>query len=274
MATDLRTLRARRAHNEHRCRRLTATAAPLRTEDLDWPSIGDHEVGAEVLHALVYMRDVEGFTDRDLVGLAGHRTTLSDPVIGPFLAVWRSEEAGHTAALDRFLSAYASARGVAISPRQLPPPATAPWLERAAARVQGPVGQVVAAAHMVWGAANEQLTLQGYRLLARRCGHPVLATLLGRIADQEARHFSFYFLQGQVRLADSRIARAALPRLIGRAWTPVGVGEGYKAQEDFDRLRQYLASGDDGRAAITRMDNRFASLPGFQRLRIYQRALG
>lgn len=81
---------ALRARNERRCRRLLATAAPLRTDDLDWASVPDVELAPEVVDALVYMRDVEGFTDRDLVGLTAHRTTLGDPIIRAAIQCSRS----------------------------------------------------------------------------------------------------------------------------------------------------------------------------------------
>ncbi len=109
-------------------------------------------------------------------------------------------------------------------------------------------------------------------LLAARCGHPALAQLLTRIAAQEARHYSFYLLQAEWRLAASRSARAILPRVLERSWTPVGVGDGYKPAEEFDRLLSFLVDDDDGRRSLQRMDARFASLPGFDRLRIFQAA--
>ncbi len=65
---------------------------------------------------------------------------------------------------------------------------------------------------MTWGTANELLTMNGYRLLADQCGHPMLAQILRRIADQESRHYSFYLLQAQWRLASSWLARSVLPR--------------------------------------------------------------
>jgi rubrerythrin len=264
--------RALRAANEARCERILDTAAPLAVDDLDWASVGTVDVGMSVLDTLVYMRDVEGFTDRDPVGLVAHRTTLSDPLLRRFLELWRSEERVHSAVLERWLDAYAAARSLGLPPRQLPPPAVAPLRERAIAQIGGPVGHVVAAAHMAWGAANELLTLNGYRILAERSDDPVLSELLQRIAAQESRHYSFYLLQAEWRLAASPLARWALPKVLDGTWTPVGIGDGYKTREEFERVLAYLASGRDGRSAIARMDNRFSRLPGFERLRIFRDA--
>jgi len=261
-----------RARNDARCQRILDTAAPLVLDDLDWEAVPRTAVAPEVVDCLVYMRDVEGFTDRDLVGFTAHRSTLADPLIRRFLGIWRSEEAGHTQALDRFLTGYAAGRDVTVPSRPAPPAATVPFAERVMARIGGPVGTVVTTAHMTWGAANELLTLNGYRLLADRCGHPTLATLLRRIAAQEARHYTFYLLQAQWRLATSRTARTVLPRILRGAWTPVGVGDGYKSPAEFGHVLRFLAQGDDGRRAFTRMDARFAALPGFDGLRIYREA--
>ena len=264
--------RALRVSNEGRCTRILDSAAPLQIDDLDWAGVGSVELESSVVDTLIYMRDVEGFTDRDLVGLVAHRTTLADPIIRRFLDLWRFEEHVHSEVIDRYLTQYAAARGIELPARQLAPPAEAPLRERVLTHVRGPFGRVVAAAHMAWGAANELLTLNGYRILADRCGDPLLTTLLDRIAAQESRHYSFYLLQAEWRLADSGAARWALPKVLDGTWTPVGIGDGYKSREEFDRVLGYLASGVDGTAAIDRMDRRFAALPGFDRLRIFSDA--
>jgi hypothetical protein len=272
MATERFDWRAARERNEARCARILNTSAPLQIDDLPWDQVGTTMLDDRVIESLVYMRDVEGFTDRYLVGLAAHRTTLGDRLIGQFLKTWRTEEAGHAKALDDYLRCYATATGTTIPERQLPPPPTAAVHERIISHVRGPVGRIVAAGHMAWGAANELLTLNGYRLLAARCGDPVLVTLLDRIAAQEARHYSFYLLQAEWRLQQSRAARFVLRRVLRGAWTPVGVGDGFKTAQEFAGVAAYLASDADGERAVHRMDRRFSALPGFDGLRIYERA--
>jgi hypothetical protein len=272
MAATQPSIRALRAGNEARCRRLLAKSELLPVADLDWSAVGAVELDQGTLDTLVYMRDVEGFTDSYVVGLAAHRTTLADPLVREFLDVWQVEEAAHSHAIARFLDAYAAARGVAVATVQPSPIRRIPWGERTLSRVGGPVGTVVAAAHMSWGAANELLTMNGYRLLAARCGDPVLAELLRRIAAQESRHYSFYLLQAEWRLAGSRLARFVLPRVLAGAWTPVGVGDGYKTTEEFRRVMAVLSARPEGQQVIDRMDRRFAALPGFTGLRIYRRA--
>lgn len=262
----------RRHHNEQRCRRLLDRSALLDTSDLDWAAVGTVPVAPQVLRCLVYMRDVEGFTDSYVSGLAAHPRTLSDPLLAAFLAVWQREEAEHARAIDRYLVAYAARAGTAIAARQPAPAPDVGRMERFAVQATRPIGGVVTTAHMVWGAANELLTMHGYRLLARRGGDPVLAELLGRIAAQESRHYGFYLLQAEWRLEESRLARSLLPLVMTRWWTPVGIGDGYKTRADFDDVLGFLAAGEEGRRAITRMDATFARLPGFVRSRIFSSA--
>jgi rubrerythrin len=264
--------RALRAQNEARCERLVARSALVEVDDLAWGEVGSQPVDDGVLACLVYMRDVEGFTDRDLVGVVAHPNTLGDPLVARFLAAWRSEEAAHARALDRYLTTYAARRSVAL-PAMQPPPSDVPPSERMLLAMTRPIGHVVTAAHMVWGAANELLTMHGYRLLARRCGDPVLAELLTRIAAQESRHYSFYALQAQWRLDESRLARLVLRSVMRRSWTPVGIGDGYKSPAEFDQVLDYLAVDERGAQAVDVMDATFTRLPGLDDVRIFERAV-
>jgi len=261
-----------RTHNEMRCRRILERSELLDVEDLDWSQVGAVELAPGVLETLVYMRDVEGFTDSYVAGIGAHRTTLADPIVRDFLSVWQAEEAVHSQAIARFLDAYAQARGVTIAATQPSPTPRIPLYERAITHVGGPVGTLVAAAHMAWGAANELLTMNGYRMLADQSEDPMLAAMLRRIAAQESRHYSFYLLQAEWRLADSRLARFVLPKILDGSWTPVGVGDGYKTAEEFQRVLAVLNARPESERIIDRMDRRFSSLPGFARLRIYRAA--
>ena len=249
--------------NERRCARLVAKSALLDTRDIRWEDAPAVELDDEAIACLVYMRDVEGFTNRDLTGFAGHPATLADPLIAEFLHAWRAEEAEHARALGLFLDSYCAGRDRPVPPMQPAPSSTPPLSERLLVTLSRPVGHVVTAAHMTWGALNELLTMTGYRLLARRCAHPLLDQLLARIAAQESRHYSFYLLQAEWRLHASRLARGVLPALIRRSWTPVGVGGDYKQPAEFDQVMTYLAGGAAGHDVVRALDRKVGRLPGF-----------
>lgn len=260
-----------RDNNERRSARLLARSELLDTSGLEWGGVGEHPVAPAVIECLVYMRDVEAFTNRYLTGLVAHPATLADPLVSAFLPIWQAEEGAHADALSRYLYRYAARTGTTIPAAQAPPPV--PASERWLVAATRPVGHVVTAAHMLWGAANELLTMTGYRLLAARCGEPTLAELLRRIAAQESRHYAFYRLQAEWRLAASRLGRAVLPRIMRRAWTPVGVGDGFKARGEFDRVLAFLSTDERGRAAAETMDGAFRRLPGCGELRIFHTAM-
>ena len=259
--------------NQAKCERLLSRSGLVEIDDLDWDQVGEAPLDPGVLTCLVYMRDVEGFTDRDLVGAVAHPNTLRDPILRRFLGVWRAEEAAHAKAIDRYLRTYAARRGVELPAQQPAPPGVISRRERVLLQVTRPVGHLVTAAHMVWGAANELLTMHGYRLLAQRSNDPVLRELLTRIAAQESRHYGFYALQAQWRLDASRLARLALPAVMRRSWTPVGIGDEYKTPDEFGQVLAYLAEDDRGLRTVDTMDATFTRLPGFDGVRIYRRAV-
>jgi hypothetical protein len=260
-----------RSENERRCEGLLRRSALLDTDGVEWDAVGRHQVSDDVLHCLVYMRDVEAFTNRYLAGVVAHPNTLSDPLISQFLPIWQREEGAHASALATYLDRYAATIGRPLPAMPSPPPLK--WSERWLVALTRPVGHVVTAAHMTWGAANELLTMTGYRLLARRSGDPVLADLLHRIAAQESRHYAFYRLQAEWRLADSPLARRVLAWIMRRSWTPVGVGDGFKRPDEFDRVLRFLADDARGQQAAVQMDGAMGRLPGCARLHIFERAV-
>jgi hypothetical protein len=97
----MKDLQQLRHLDERRCERLVAKSALLDTSDLRWETAAAVELDDAALACLVYMRDVEGFTTRELSGLAGHPTTLADPLIRRFLTAWRAEEAEAPGAAGR-----------------------------------------------------------------------------------------------------------------------------------------------------------------------------
>src|SRR5438034_179435 len=110
-------------------------------------------------------------------------------------------------------------------------------------------------------------TLTGYRRLAAIAGHPVLTELLERIMGDESRHFFFYYRQAEQRLqhpAPARVARL----LVDRFWAPVGSGVG--PADDLIFMARYLFAGDDGRAAVRRVDDTIRRLPGFATVRLLE----
>jgi hypothetical protein len=220
-----------------------------------WDEVSRHPLPAAALRTLCYMQDIESHTVIYMRTLLSTRA-IDEPDIATFLACWLYEETFHGRALARFLEAC----GQPIAPRPRSRESIGQHLRTLATQLVARAWPGFVAVHMTWGAINELTTLTGYQRLAAVARHPVLDTLLERIARDEARHFAFYYQQAARRLADPRTARIAR-LLVDRFWAPVGSGVQPAAETRF--LADYLFAGPDGRAAAQRIDERIRRLPGF-----------
>jgi hypothetical protein len=243
-----------------------ASAGPVRTDDLDFSAFRREPLSDEVLRCLRYMHDVESHTVcylRDLLLTPSHR----DPRVTTFLTAWAYEEHWHGVALGRVLAEHdepSGAHRVADMRARLPrKDHLAPLLSALGGLV---AGEDFVALHMTWGAVNEWSTAAGYDRLATLAGHPVLTELLGRIKQQESRHIAFYASEARQRLAASGKARWLTRLALRRLWAPVG--SGVMPAEETRFLLDWLLAGDEGEAAVRRIDANVARLPGMQQLRI------
>src|SRR5437870_8222719 len=237
-----------------------ARSGALDLTGIDWTEVPRHPLPEPAIRTLLYMQDIESHTIVYLRSLLATRA-IDDPEVSTFLACWLYEETLHGIALARFLEAA----GHPVAPR---PRGQEPLAQRVEAMATAMVSRAwpdFCAVHMTWGAINELTTLTGYRRLAAVAGHPVLTDLLERIMGDESRHFFFYYRQAEQRLqhpAPARVARL----LVDRFWAPVGSGVG--PADDLIFMARYLFAGDDGRAAVRRVDDTIRRLPGFATVRL------
>lgn len=235
--------------------------------DLDafaWADVKKHPVSPHTVRALTYMQDIEFHTIIYLRALLATRA-VDDPEVATFLACWVHEETFHGLAIARFLDAAGHPLPARATPRGQEP--LTKRLEGWATAVVSRTWPDFCAVHMTWGAINELTALTGYRRLKAMDGHPVLGELMERVALDESRHFFFYYRQAEVRLrrpGAAWIARA----LIDRFWAPVGSGVGAPTELEF--MARYLFTGDEGRAAIRKVDETIQRLPGFERAQLLE----
>jgi hypothetical protein len=229
--------------------------------DLDaiaWADVPKYPVSPAVIRTLTYMQDIEIHTIIYLRELLATRA-IDDPEVVTFLACWVHEETFHGLALARFLEAA----GHPVPPRARPH-GRAPIRKQLEAMGIAAVSKLwpdFCAVHMTWGAINELTTLTGYRRLHLLAGHPILGALLEHIARDESRHFFFYYRQAEARLRRPGAARVAR-LLVDRFWAPVGSGVGPEPELQF--LASYLFAGEEGRAAVRKVDETIRRLPGFE----------
>ncbi len=250
-----------------------------------WERIADHPLSGAEARCLTYMMDIESHTMVFLRDLLATRA-VHDARLTAFLASWAYEELWHGEALGRFLGEagarpgpgqdlprwddpYPSCVGRIGRVRAGATGARATLGRRALAAASWCIGGFPAV-HMAWGAVNELSTLTAYERLVRGTANPVLVDLLGRIVRDERRHYSFYRVEAERRLAADARARRAARLAFDRAWAIVGTGVRPLAETDFVVL--HLFGDGDGLLAAREMDRTVDGLPGLDGLRLFERA--
>jgi hypothetical protein len=201
-------------------------------------------------HTIIYMRDL----------LAGHST--KDPEVTAFLSVWVYEELWHGRALDKVLRA--SGREV-LSTRATDVVESLSWRERIEAFLASIFANSTPhfiGTHMAWGALNEFTAAASYMALARRTQNPAVRELCKRIAQQERKHYAFYFDQAEKRLGRSGLARFLAKTALNHLWTPVG--SGLIGSDQLPMTAAYLFGDDEGWNELVRAEEKIASLPGLE----------
>jgi len=229
---------------------------------IKWNEIKNHPINPAFLPVLVYMRDIEYFTDMYYQEL--RRTpTGKDPIIKKFMDRWSIEELHHGNLLNRFLEEAGYPTGKnwqAEATRKIPRLYTiGSYLVDHASR---PFGKHFHGAHMVWGAINEITAMNAYRRLSDLAGHPVLKQLLIGIVQEESIHGSFYWNVARVKLGETKFSRNLARFIIGKFWSPVGQGAKPKCEANY-----VMATLWPGKEGLELFDQKIASrierLPGF-----------
>ncbi|PPK98122.1 hypothetical protein CLV92_102275 [Kineococcus xinjiangensis] len=247
------------------------TVEPVRWDDLDFDTFRSSPLSEGALRCLRYMSDVETHTVcylRDLLVTPSHE----DPEITTFLTNWNYEEYWHGEVLDDVLDAHGldtSAERTSAMRKRLG------WKDRLAPTQQALLANMLGAdfiaTHMTWGAINEWCTHAAYARFSQREQHPVLDTILKRIAKQETRHIAFYNSQARERLAASRKARVLTRLAVKTSWGLVG--SSVMPREEVVHLLTYLFSGEEGLAAARKIDAKVHGLPGLEDTHLVEREL-
>lgn len=230
--------------------------------NIRWNEIKDYPLNEAFVPVLIYMRDIEYFTDMYYTELL-RTPTGRDPVIKKFMDRWSVEELHHGNLLNRFLEESGHPTGKN-------------WQAEAMKNIPKSylIGSYVAdytslafgknfhAAHMVWGTINEVTAVQAYRKLGELAGHPVLKQLVMGIVQEESIHASFYWNIARIKLAERKFARDLARFIIAKFWTPVG--QGAKREHETNYVLTTLFKGANGLKDFHRtVTGRIERLPGF-----------
>lgn len=227
-----------------------------------WQDIQKYPLNKKFIRVLLYMRDIEAFTEVYYKELR-KTPTGRDPAIRRFMDRWQAEEALHAELLNRFVNeagVETSKNWFQEAKHNIP---LSYWV-RASIKptIANMVGKQFSAVHMTWGTIQELSTLQGYRRLWEQSQHPVLEYLLRGIAAEEAIHIYFYRTIARLKLEESKFSQQLARFLIDRFWNPVG--QGLKSAEDTNFVIATLFAGEPGvDAADNHINKMIANLPGF-----------
>jgi len=230
--------------------------------NIKWDEIKDHPLNPAFIPVLLYMRDIEYYTDmyyRELL----RTPTGRDPVIRKFMDRWSIEELHHGNLLNRFLNEAGyptEEKWQTEAMRKIPAYyKIQSYLLNIAVR---PFGQHFHAAHMVWGTINEITALQAYQRLGELSGHPVLKKLLAGIVQEESIHTNFYWNVARVKLSQTKFSQDLARFIVSRFWAPVG--QGPKAEHETNHVVRTLFRGASGLEHLKgKVEDRIARLPGF-----------
>ena len=230
--------------------------------NIKWDEIKNHPLNPAFIPVLLYMRDIEYYTDmyyRELL----RTPTGRDPVIRKFMDRWSIEELHHGNLLNRFLNEAGyptEEKWQTEAMRKIPAYyKIQSYLLNIAVR---PFGQHFHAAHMVWGTINEITALQAYQRLGELSGHPVLKKLLAGIVQEESIHTNFYWNVARVKLSQTKFSQDLARFIVSRFWAPVG--QGPKAEHETNHVVRTLFRGASGLEHLKgKVEDRIARLPGF-----------
>jgi len=230
--------------------------------NIKWDEIKDHPLNPAFIPVLLYMRDIEYYTDMYYRELP-RTPTGRDPVIRKFMDRWSIEELHHGNLLNRFLNEAGyptEEKWQTEAMRKIPAYyKIQSYLLNIAVR---PFGQHFHAAHMVWGTINEITALQAYQRLGELSGHPVLKKLLAGIVQEESIHTNFYWNVARVKLSQAKFSQDLARFIVSRFWAPVG--QGPKAEHETNHVVRTLFRGASGLEHLKgKVEDRIARLPGF-----------
>lgn len=233
---------------------------------IPWHQVKDHLLDPALLPILVYMRDVERYTEVYYEELL-KTPTAKEPAIRSFLERWSMEEPLHGDLLHRFMEET----GAPVSEKWFESVRkNIPWSKRIMKGVQpliaNAVGKDFAAVHMTWGAVQEFSTLNSYHQLVQKDVHPVLTHILRGILREEARHAFFYWSIARIKLLRSRFPQQMTRFLFKRFWQPVG--QDIKSARDTNLVISTLFAGEEGiRIMDQRVNQQLERLPGMEGLK-------
>ena len=120
--------------------------------------------------------------------------------------------------------------------------------------------------YLLIASTHELITRYTYTHFGDLCGNPVLAGIFSAIAEQESRHFVFYYRTAELLLNQSPRGRGVIRWKLGQYAL---VGEAVQGTEAASRVIRALTFDPEGRRLASLVDQTMQKLPGLEGLPIF-----
>lgn len=232
-------------------------------DSIPWGDVKKHPLPDKFIPIILYMRDIEAFTDIYYKQLI-KTPTGKDPIIRKFMDRWLVEEATHAELLNRFLNEAGyetSQRWFEEARQKIPKEYT--FKDKVTPMLTNMFGKQFTPVHMTWGAIQELSTLQGYKRLWEMAEHPVLEYILKGIAKEESTHIFFYYTIAKIKLEESKFGQKLTNFIIKNFWKPIG--SDIKSAEDTNYVIRELFNGVNALDIVkNNINGSIERLPGFE----------
>lgn len=232
-------------------------------DSIPWQDVKKYPLPEKFIPIILYMRDIEAFTDIYYKQLI-KTPTGKDPIIRKFMDRWLVEEATHAELLNRFLNeaGFETSQRWFEEARQAIPE-NYKFKDSVTPLLTNMFGKQFTPVHMTWGAIQELSTLQGYKRLWELANHPVLEYILKGIAKEESTHIFFYYTVAKIKLEESKFGQKLTNFIIKNFWKPIG--SDIKPQAATDYVIKELFNGVDALDIVkNNINGSLERLPGFE----------
>jgi hypothetical protein len=250
-----------------------ATAAPEphpalapSIQKLDWLKAAIIGLTDSEVTALRYIADIDGHTARYMLDVVKTQVP-AQTASKTYLTIWNNEEFSNCRDMSRLLRSC----GVNLHDeraKKLTASPVAGWLRtRLRAGLMRLMPKTADSLHLAWAASQKFMLILAHEQLAATTANPILRVLCRRIAKQESRNFAWYF--SAARSVMRRSGQGLVRFIFENFWYPLSAST--QSKQHAHALVQNLFSEATVEAAMRRLDDVMAGLPGFESTDFAQR---
>lgn len=237
-------------------------------QKLDWLKAAIIGLTDSEVASLRYIADIDGHTARYMLDVVKTQVP-AQTASKTYLTIWNNEEFSNCRDMSRLLTSC----GVNLHQeraKKLTPSPVAGWLRtRVQAGLKRLMPKTADSLHLAWAASQKFMLIMAHEQLAATTANPILRILCQRIAKQESRNFAWYFSAARSVMRRSESSQGLVRFIFEKFWYPLSAST--QSKQHAHALVQNLFSESTVEAAMHRLDDVMAGLPGFESTDFAQR---